>query len=218
ICPDISVSKHEHWSSLAPLPYEVVISAGQKAKEESKNQGMADLDNKNKLTRDFNNLTGEGNIESMLSVEMGLRELASLKVEDAVVLKLSQHLRSNLVRQSSSDVKSPGDPKYIEAFELSQAECEDVLFKQAWLTYIWRRAKAHGVEEDIAEERLQSWIDRIGQIPTSHDAVDVERGLLELRKLGIEQQLWEVSRHQIDIGTFSTTTNHKPAVDTDVSP
>lgn len=28
----------------------------------------------------MNDLTGEGNIESMLSVEMGLRELASLKV------------------------------------------------------------------------------------------------------------------------------------------
>ncbi|MCL7024302.1 hypothetical protein MKW94_022746 [Papaver nudicaule] len=221
IFPDISVSKHEHWSSLAPLPYEVVISAGQKAKEESKNQGKTDMDTKNKLTRDLNDLTGEGNIESMLSVEMGLRELASLKVEDAVVLELSQHRRLNLVRQSSSDVKSPGDPKYMEAFELSQAECEDVLFKQAWLMYIWRRAKAHGVEEDIAEERLQSWIDRSGhsgQVPTSHDAVDVERGLLELRKLGIEQQLWEVSRNEIDLGTFSSTTNHKPAVDTDVSP
>ena len=35
ICADIAVSKHEHWSSLAPLPFEVIISAGQKAKEES---------------------------------------------------------------------------------------------------------------------------------------------------------------------------------------
>lgn len=43
---------------------------------------------------------------------------------------------------------------------------------QAWLTYFWRRAKVHGVEEDIAEERLQFWINRSGQQPTSHDAVD----------------------------------------------
>lgn len=35
ICADIAVSKNEHWSSFAPLPFEVVISAGQKAKEES---------------------------------------------------------------------------------------------------------------------------------------------------------------------------------------
>lgn len=45
---------------------------------------------------------------------------------------------------------------------------------QAWLTYFWRRAKVHGVEEDIAEERLHLWINRSGQSPTSHDAVDGE--------------------------------------------
>lgn len=33
-----------------------------------------------KLVQDFNDLTGEGNIESMFAVEMGLNELASLKV------------------------------------------------------------------------------------------------------------------------------------------
>jgi hypothetical protein len=43
---------------------------------------------------------------------------------------------------------------------------------QAWLIYFWRRAKTHNVEEDIAEERLQMWIDRHSQEPTSHDAVD----------------------------------------------
>lgn len=39
ICADIAVSKHEHWSSLAPLPFEVVLSAGQKAKEEGWEKG-----------------------------------------------------------------------------------------------------------------------------------------------------------------------------------
>ncbi|GFZ03936.1 hypothetical protein Acr_16g0005600 [Actinidia rufa] len=102
ICADIAVTKHEHWSSLAPLPFEVVISAGQKAKEESWNTGNDDSDRRNKLVRDLNDLTGEGNIESMLSVEMGLRELASLKVEDAVVLAFAQSRRPNLVRQFSS--------------------------------------------------------------------------------------------------------------------
>lgn len=41
IYPEIAISKYEHWSSLAPLPLEVVISAGQKAKEESSNQGKS---------------------------------------------------------------------------------------------------------------------------------------------------------------------------------
>ncbi|XP_026461054.1 coiled-coil domain-containing protein SCD2-like isoform X2 [Papaver somniferum] len=76
ICADIAAAKHEHWSSLAPLPFEVVISAGQKAKDES--PGVVDQDRMN-LTRGFSDLTGEGNIESILSVEMGLRELVSLK-------------------------------------------------------------------------------------------------------------------------------------------
>ena len=154
----------------------------------------------------------------MLSVEMGLRELASLKVEDAVVLALGQHKRPNIVRHSILDSKSPGDPKFVEAFELSDEEAEDVLFKEAWLTYFWRRALFYGVEDDIAEERLQFWISRSGQSPTSHDAVDVERGLLELRKLGIEQQLWETSRKEIDQPPRLAVDSHQPpglAVDSD---
>ncbi|WCJ36338.1 Coiled-coil domain-containing protein SCD2 [Euphorbia peplus] len=202
ICADIATVKHEHWSALAPLPFEVVISAGQKAKEVS-----SDTD-KSRSVRDMSDLTGEGNIESMLSVEMGLRELASLKVEDAVVLALAQHRRPNL--------KSAVDPKFTEACELSDEEAEDVIFKEAWLTYFWRRAKMHSVEEDIAEERLQFWISRSGQTPFSHDAVDVERGLLELRKLSIEQQLWEASRREIDQLSSGSIANHR-RTDSDVS-
>ncbi|KAL1326652.1 coiled-coil domain-containing protein SCD2 [Arachis hypogaea] len=219
ICADVAISKHEYWSSLAPLPFEIVISAGQKAKEESWNKSSDDPDpDRSKPVRDLSDLAGEGNIESMLSVEMGLRELASLKVEDAVVLALGQHKRPNIVRHSILDSKSPGDPKFVEAFELSDEEAEDVLFKEAWLTYFWRRALFYGVEDDIAEERLQSWISRSGQAPTSHDAVDVERGLLELRKLGIEQQLWEASRKEIDQPPRLAVDSHQPpglAVDSD---
>ncbi|XP_072969874.1 coiled-coil domain-containing protein SCD2-like [Typha angustifolia] len=198
IYPDIAASKYEYWSSLAPVPVEFVTSSGQKAKEESPSPGRDDSDRRNKPMRDLNDFTGEDNIESMLSVEMGLRELASLKVEDAIVLAVSQHRWPNLIRQFTSDFKAPGESKFFEAFELNLEEAEDVTFKQAWLMYFWRRAKTHGVEEDIAEERLQFWIGRSSQRPSSHDAIDVERGLTELRKLGIEQQLWEASRREID--------------------
>lgn len=34
IYPEIAAAKHEYWSSLAPIPLEVVTSAGQKAKDE----------------------------------------------------------------------------------------------------------------------------------------------------------------------------------------
>jgi len=50
--------------------------------------------------------------------------------------------------------------------------CAFTLPVQAWLTFFWRRAKVHGIEEDIAKERLQFWIGRSGHSPTSHDAVD----------------------------------------------
>ncbi|XAR48235.1 hypothetical protein NMG60_11030986 [Bertholletia excelsa] len=203
ICADIATTKHEYWSSLAPLPFEVVVSAGQKAKEECWEKGDENFERRSKLVQDFNDLTGEGNIESMLSVEMGLKELSSLKVEDAIVLALAQQRHANALRLSISDVKSPGDPKFSDAIELSPEESEDVLFKEAWLTYFWRRAKLHGIEEEIAKKRLQFWISRKGHSPSSHDAFDVEQGLMELRKLGIEQRLWEASRKEIDQDSIS---------------
>ncbi|CAN6363035.1 unnamed protein product [Urochloa humidicola] len=198
IYPDISMSKHEYWSSLAPLPFEYVTSAGQRAKNgpETESDGLEDAD---KLVHDLTVTAGEGNVETMLSVDKGLQELAFLKVEDAVLFALAQHHRSNVAGPADPDIKSSGDEKFTEAFDLSKEEEEDVQFKQAWLIYFWRRAKTHNVEEDIAEERLQMWIDRHSQQPTSHDAVDVEQGLHELRKLGIEQLLWELSRHEVNL-------------------
>ncbi|KFK27654.1 hypothetical protein AALP_AA8G411300 [Arabis alpina] len=194
ICADIAPSRHENWSALAPLPFELVISAAQRAKELSRDQGGSDQSNSDRF---LSELTGEGNIESMLSVEMGLRELASLKVEDAIMLAFAQNRTSLVVRQDSS--KGHGELKFVETYELKEGEQEEVAFKQAWLMYFWGRAKLHGVEEDIADERLQFWISRSGgKSLTSHDAMDVERGLLELRKLGIEQQLWEARRKETD--------------------
>ncbi|KAL6659661.1 hypothetical protein ACP70R_002490 [Stipagrostis hirtigluma subsp. patula] len=199
IYPEISMSKHEYWSSLAPLPFEYVTSAGKRAKNASDHSGTDGLEDTDKLVDDLTVTAGEGNVETMLSVDKGLQELAFLKVEDAVLVALAQHHRSNVAEPLDPDIKSSGDEKFIEAFDLSKEEEEDVLFKQAWLIYFWRRAKTHNVEEDIAEERLQMWIDRHGQQPTSHDAVDVEQGLHELRKLGIEQLLWELSRHEVNL-------------------
>ncbi|CDY64711.1 BnaA06g38700D [Brassica napus] len=203
IFADIALSRHEHWSSLAPLPFELVTSAAQKAKDLSWDKGSSKFrfsgNDRNRAARDLSDLTGEGNIESMLSVEMGLRELASLKVEDAIVLAFAQQRKPSLIRQTVSDHKGHGESRFVDAYELGEAEQEDVAFKQAWLMYFWGRAKLLGVEEDIAEERVQLWISRSnGKSTTSHDSLDVERGLIELRKLGIEQQLWEASRREID--------------------
>ncbi|KAF8022500.1 hypothetical protein BT93_F0114 [Corymbia citriodora subsp. variegata] len=193
ICSDVAQSRHEYWSSLAPLPFEMVISAGVKAKEEYWRAAGGNNPDRREFVKETSDFMGEGYIESMLLVEAGLKELSSLKVEEAIILAMAQS-RSNLVRQSTSDFIFPGELRFFDTFELSKGEAEDILFKQAWLTYFWRRAVVHHIEEDIARERLQSWIGQSGQTPSPHDAMEVERGLRELQKLGIEHQLWEASR------------------------
>ncbi|KAM1640375.1 hypothetical protein ACFX1X_010630 [Malus domestica] len=199
---EIAASRSEFWSSLAPLPVQAILEAGQKAKEGMDNN---DLDEREDSPRDLNELLGERNIESMLLVEKGLRELASLKVEEAVALAMAKHRRPSSKKTGLIDLKLPIDGQF-EAFELSKEESEDVLFKQAWLAYFWRRATNHGVEPDIADERLQFWINHNSKSPaTSHDAVDIERGLLELKKLGIETQLWRESRKWLEHDSMHRT-------------
>ncbi|RDX62795.1 Coiled-coil domain-containing protein SCD2, partial [Mucuna pruriens] len=173
---DIAEAKYNYWSMFAPNPVEVVLAAGEKAKEETE----LDVDDRENQ-RDLKELCGEGNVENMLFVEQGLRQLASLKVDEALAVALAQHRRPNLLKAN-----------------LSLEEAEDVSFKQAWLTYIWRRAKRHEIEPDIANERLQRWINHNSKTPTSQDAVDVERGLAEIKKLDIETQLWDESRRELE--------------------
>lgn len=147
-----------------------------------------------KTLRDASELSGESSAESMIIVERGLRELAVLKVEDAVRVAMAQLRRKIMPKPAfTDDLRSPSQ-KFAEAFDLSQEESEEVQFKQAWLMYFWRRARNHGLEPDIADERLRFWINHSARASSSHDAVDVERGLLELRKLGLENQLWQESR------------------------
>ncbi|KAL9235092.1 hypothetical protein vseg_009887 [Gypsophila vaccaria] len=199
IYPDIAEAKHEYWLSLAPIPVEIVTEAGQKAKED-KQTGNDDLDRMEK-DRGVIDLSGEGSAESMLMVEKGLRELAVLKVEDAIRFAMAhQRRKSSLKPAFTDDLRSPSQ-KFVESFDLSQDEAEDVQFKQAWLLYFWRRARNHDVEPDIAEDRLRFWISHSARSTTSHDAVDVERGLMELRKLGLETQLWEETRRWTEHNT-----------------
>ncbi|XP_010524893.1 PREDICTED: coiled-coil domain-containing protein SCD2-like isoform X2 [Tarenaya hassleriana] len=193
IQPDIAGAKHEYWSSFAPLPLESVLSAGQRARKGFSSTDNTD-DEKDKSLQGLTETYGEGNIENMLLVEKGLRELASLKVQDAVAFAMAHQRRRVSFKTSTSDeVKLPADGLF-EAFGLSEEEAEDVRFKQAWLMYYWRRAKNHGIEPDIAAERLQYWIIHSARSSSSQDAVDVERGLMELRKMNIESQLWQQLR------------------------
>ncbi|KAG8084695.1 hypothetical protein GUJ93_ZPchr0010g10112 [Zizania palustris] len=82
--------------------------------------------------------------------------------------------------------------------ELLCPRTEEYIYGKAWLTYFWRRAKNHDIEEDIADERLQFWIEQGNHPIATSDVVEVERGLTELKKLGIESQLWEATRRGLD--------------------
>ncbi|XP_049402069.1 coiled-coil domain-containing protein SCD2-like [Solanum stenotomum] len=195
---DIAAAKQEYWSSLAPLPLEVVLEAGQKSKDDN-SLVYNDGEDRETIGNDLNELSGDGNVESMLLVDKALRELTSLKVDGAVSLAMAQQRRPTSLRATDDMIRLPIEGQgFTESYELSPEESEDVQFKQAWLTYFWRRAKNHEVEADIAEERLQFWINQGGQPFTSYDAVHVERGLIELKKLGIETQLWQETRRSID--------------------
>ncbi|MED6169239.1 hypothetical protein PIB30_019711 [Stylosanthes scabra] len=190
---EIAEAKYNYWSTLAPNPVEVVLAAGKKAKLPGGGRSL-DMDEDK---RDLRDLTGEGNIENMLFVEQGLRELASLKVEEALAVAMAQHRRPNSLKSGfTDDLKLPIEGQ-CDAFELTPEEAEDVSFKQAWLAYIWRRAKRHEIETDIADDRLHFWISHNSKTPSSQDAVDVERGLAEIKKLGIEMLLWDESRREL---------------------
>ncbi|OMO55313.1 hypothetical protein COLO4_36052 [Corchorus olitorius] len=281
---EIAGKKYEYWSSFAPLPVEIVLAAGQRALE-GDDSSNNDLEEREKVLLDFSELS-DRNVESMLLVEKGLRELALLKVEDAVAYAMAKNRRQNMLK--TDEVKLPTEGQF-EAFAIlfpsemalrtlymsdvgkentyffvlkmvnrtsmlilyiqknkeykdckilnaclrleKDRLCKMALIKkqyrlgsmkslrlvlnsfgfhiflvQAWLAYFWRRAVSHGVEPEISDERLQFWINHGSRASISHDAVDVERGLLELRRLGLESQLWKKSRQGLEIG--STTKLH----------
>ncbi|KAF3619276.1 putative shaggy-related protein kinase eta-like [Capsicum annuum] len=77
---DIAGAKREYWSSLAPLSLEVVLEAGQKAKDDN-SLLYNDPEDRDTLPHDLNELSGDDNVESMLLVDKALRELTSLKSE-----------------------------------------------------------------------------------------------------------------------------------------
>ncbi|KAI4370288.1 hypothetical protein MLD38_018655 [Melastoma candidum] len=195
---EIAEAKKDYWSSFTPSPADVVLAAGQKAKEENSFQYDYLSKGENSLL-DIPPRDEVIDIESMLLAEKGLRELALLKVEDGIMLAMALQRRRGILKSTYEDnaaeeakLRMEGQ---IDATELNQEESEDLLFKQAWLMYFWRRAKNHEVEVDIADERLQFWINQSTKTTaTLHDAVDVERGLMELRKLGIDDQLWQMTR------------------------
>eukprot|EP00271_Cylindrocystis_brebissonii_P003431 TRINITY_DN143_c1_g1_i1.p1 TRINITY_DN143_c1_g1~~TRINITY_DN143_c1_g1_i1.p1 ORF type:complete len:368 (-),score=109.06 TRINITY_DN143_c1_g1_i1:1518-2621(-) len=203
--PEVAGDQATIWHGLAPLPVEVVVAAGQKAKDDNRwmpaeSGANSEADAEKLSVRDIKDLNSDSNIESMFQVEKGLRDLAALKVEEGVLLAMAQHSRPSLLRSANTMMAAAGFSggedlsRLHESVELSEEEVEDVQFKQNWLVYYWRRAKMNAVEPDLADDRLRYWTSRTSHPPKTQDAVDAEKGLLEIRKLGLEQQLWDRSR------------------------
>ncbi|KAJ3702017.1 hypothetical protein LUZ61_005722 [Rhynchospora tenuis] len=198
IYADVAEEKYDYWSSVASDPLKTILSAGKKARYDTLADGADIKMDKHEALDMIDNSDTKENLMNMILVEKGMRELASLKVEDAVLIALSQKRLSSTKNLSDELLHAEGQiPGFV--FDLSNEEKEDVQFKQAWLAYYWRRAKNHGIEEDIAEERLQFWVEQDNHSPISQDAVEVERGLHELKKLGIEALLWEATREGIEL-------------------
>ncbi|KAJ4820912.1 coiled-coil protein [Rhynchospora pubera] len=198
IYADVAEEKYEYWSSVASDPLKTVLSAGKKARDDTLAVGADIKTDKHEALDMIDNNNTKENLLNMILVEKGMRELASLKVEDAVMIALSQKRLFCTKNLTDELLQAEGQiPGFV--FDLSNEEKEDVKFKQAWLAYYWRRAKNHGIEEDIAEERLQFWVEQDNHSLSSQDALDVERGLHELKKLGIEALLWEATREGIEL-------------------
>uniref|UniRef100_A0A3Q7J958 Coiled-coil domain-containing protein SCD2 n=1 Tax=Solanum lycopersicum TaxID=4081 RepID=A0A3Q7J958_SOLLC len=103
---DIAAAKQEYWSSLAPLPLEVVLEAGQKAKDDNSSV-YNDGEDRETIGNDLNELSGDKNVESMLLVDKALRELTSLKVDGAVSLAMAQQRRPTSLRATDDMIRLP---------------------------------------------------------------------------------------------------------------
>ncbi|KAG5580058.1 hypothetical protein H5410_050685, partial [Solanum commersonii] len=111
---DIAAAKQEYWSSLAPLPLEVVLEAGQKAKDDN-SLVYNDGEDRETIGNDLNELSGDGNVDG------------------AVSLAMAQQSRPTSLRATDDMIRLPIEGQgFTESYELSPEESEDVQFKQVF--------------------------------------------------------------------------------------
>jgi len=85
-----------------------------------------------------------------------------------------------------------------EANALGEEEIHEFHFRRAWLRFMWARAREAGLDPGVADERENNWVTAM-QTMTSvqaksslhfkRDALAVDKGLKELRKMLIETRL-----------------------------
>ena len=133
-----------------------------------------------------------------MEVEVSLRTMTATRVEESVLVALADRRRALEARTISH--KTPAAAE--EWLRLSPAETREVVYRRAWLCFVWLRARGAGVEPGLAELRCEAWLARAAAAPRGSDAgreaLEVEEGLREVRDLGVEWQLWRRREEQAD--------------------
>ena len=133
-----------------------------------------------------------------IEVEVALRTMTAMRVEEAVLVALADRRRALADRRVRAVTSGEDEDARDEWIRLSPAEEAEVAHRRAWLCYAWFRARAAGVEPGLAQVRCETWFPRaVGRQATfeaAREALEVEEGLRELRALGVEYQLWRRRR------------------------
>lgn len=133
------------------------------------------------------------NFRDALNVEIAMSHLIACRIEERVIVSLADARRAR-VMMSLSQSSSTTD----EANALGEEEIHEFHFRRAWLRFMWARAREAGLDPGVADERENNWVTAM-QTMTSvqaksslhfkRDALAVDKGLKELRKMLIETRL-----------------------------
>ena len=134
-----------------------------------------------------------------IEVEVALRTMTAMRVEEAVLVALADRRRALADRRvDPAEIAADGGGADDEWIRLSPAEEAEVAHRRAWLCYAWFRARAAGVEPGLAQARCELWFPRAtgrqATFEAAREALEVEEGLREIRELGVEYQLWRRRR------------------------
>jgi hypothetical protein len=133
-----------------------------------------------------------------IEVEVALRTMTAMRVEEAVLVALADRRRALADRRVDSGTAADAAGADDEWIRLSPAEEAEVAHRRAWLCYAWFRARAAGVEPGLAQARCELWFPRAtgrqATFEAAREALEVEEGLREIRELGVEYQLWRRRR------------------------
>lgn len=136
-----------------------------------------------------------------VDVEIAMRVMSAARVEESVLVALADRRRA-LETRAVPPVNTDGSGRPLHEtpgdwITLSEAETAEVVFRRAWLAFVWWRARGARVEPGLAEGRCEEWFRRVGGggsgarvFAAAREALEVEEGLKELRELGVEAQLW----------------------------